>query len=95
MVDVIAGSPAARAGIAPGMKLLAVDGRRWTEDVLVDALRRAARDRKEIELLVANGDFYTTHRVRYTEGPRYPRLAREPGREDRLTRLLSPLATRD
>ena len=90
MGDVIEDSPAARAGIGPGMKLLAVNGRRWTEEAMGDALRAAARDRKAIELLVANGDFYRTHRVRYTDGPRHPRLVRDPAREDRLTKLLSP-----
>jgi predicted metalloprotease with PDZ domain len=93
MGDVIEGSPAARAGIGPGMKLLAVNGRRQTEEAMGDALRAAARDRKPLELLVANGDFYRTFAVRYTDGPRYPRLVRDPSREDRLTRLLSPLAS--
>jgi predicted metalloprotease with PDZ domain len=94
MGDVIEGSPASRAGLGPGMKLVAVNGRRWTAEVLEDALRAAKADRKPVELLVANGDFYRTHRVAYTEGPRYPRLARDAAREDRLTRILEPRVPR-
>ena len=37
--DVIPGSPATEAGIGPGMKLVAVNGRRWSKDVLRQALR--------------------------------------------------------
>ncbi len=37
--DVIPGSPAYAAGIGPGMKLVAVNGRRWSKDVLRDTLR--------------------------------------------------------
>jgi predicted metalloprotease with PDZ domain len=38
VIDVVPGSPAAQAGIAPGMKLLAVNGRRWTPDDLRAAI---------------------------------------------------------
>ncbi|MFQ5766713.1 MAG: M61 family peptidase, partial [Acidobacteriota bacterium] len=36
--DVVPGQPAAAAGIAPGMRLLAVNGRKWSTPVLNDAL---------------------------------------------------------
>jgi hypothetical protein len=42
VLDVIPGSPAARAGIAPGAKLVAVNGRAWNEDVLHDAIAATA-----------------------------------------------------
>src|SRR5439155_773802 len=39
LIDVLTDSPAARSGLAPGMKLVAVDGRRYSRKVLEDALR--------------------------------------------------------
>jgi len=39
--DVITGSPAYEAGIGPGMKLLAVNGRKWSPEVVHAALKSA------------------------------------------------------
>src|SRR5262249_42151834 len=41
LVDVIHGSPAYEAGIGPGMKLLGVNGRKWSPEILKQALRSA------------------------------------------------------
>ncbi|HYM00887.1 MAG TPA: M61 family peptidase, partial [Blastocatellia bacterium] len=41
VADVIPGSAAFRAGLAPGMKVIAVNGRRFSEDVLRDAVRES------------------------------------------------------
>ena len=43
IVDTIEGMPAAKAGIGPGMKVVAVNGRRFSDDVLRD--ERIARRR--------------------------------------------------
>ena len=39
--DVIATMPAAQAGMGPGMKLIAVNGRRYSADLLRDAIRNS------------------------------------------------------
>ena len=44
MSDAIVGGPAFQAGIAPGMKVIGVNSRVYTADVLADALK-AANDR--------------------------------------------------
>ncbi len=41
--DVIPGSPAYAAGLGPGMKLIAVNGRKWSKDVVRAALRAVRR----------------------------------------------------
>lgn len=74
VVDVIPGSPAAKAGIAPGMKLLAVDGKRWSPEVLRDAIRRAKTGKEPIALLIENEDYFRTYEVDYHGGERYPHL---------------------
>jgi predicted metalloprotease with PDZ domain len=87
--DVVPDSPAAKAGLAPGMKLVAVNGRRWTAETLREAV--AASNQKPVELLAQNGDFFTTARLDYSGGERYPDLERDPARPDLLEKILQPL----
>jgi len=84
---------AAAAGMAPGMKLVAVNGRHWSRDVLRDAVR-ATSGTAPLELLADNGEFYRTYRLSYHGGPRFPRLERVAGRQDLLSAILAPRATR-
>ncbi len=93
-LDVIPGSPAAVAGIAPGMKLIAVNGRQWSPDVLREALRGAKGNPQPIKLLVENAEFFKTYPVDYHEGERYPHLQREAGRADLLEQIIHPRAAR-
>jgi predicted metalloprotease with PDZ domain len=90
LVDVVPGSPAYQAGIGPGMKLVAVDGRRWTRDVLHDALARAQHDHQPIELIVETADFLKTYSIPYFEGERNPHLERTENQTDRLGDILKP-----
>jgi predicted metalloprotease with PDZ domain len=85
ILDVIPGSPAANAGIAPGMRLVAVNGRKWTPEILRDAIKRAKNSKEPIELLDENGDFYQTHRVDYHGGERIPHLEPINGKTDILS----------
>jgi predicted metalloprotease with PDZ domain len=87
--DVLPDSPAAKAGLAPGMKLVAVNGRKWTAETLREAI--AASHQKPVELLAQNGDFFTTARLDYSGGERYPDLERDAARPDLLEKILQPL----
>jgi predicted metalloprotease with PDZ domain len=86
-LDVVPGSPAANAGLAPGMRLIAVNGRKWSPDLLRDAIARAKNSKDPIELLVENGDFYQTYRIDYHGGERYPHLDPLSGKNDLLTEI--------
>jgi predicted metalloprotease with PDZ domain len=91
--DAIPGTPAYVAGAAPGMKLIGVNGRKYTEEVMRAALRAAAADPKQkIALLVENADFYSTLQVDYHGGERYPHLVRNPAQADVLSEVIKPLA---
>jgi predicted metalloprotease with PDZ domain len=97
--DVIAGSPAAQAGIVSGMRLVAVNSRRWTPEILREVIRRAKGGSEPIELLVENEEYFHTYRVDYHGGERYPHLERN-GKADLLSeiaRMKAPAvpATRD
>lgn len=89
--DVVPGLPAAAAGAAPGMRLVAVNGRRYSEKVLRDALRRAKDGKEPIELLVENVEMFRTLKVDYQGGERYPHLVRDESKTDWVSAIGRPL----
>jgi predicted metalloprotease with PDZ domain len=91
LVDVIPGSPAYTAGIGPGMKLVAVNGRRWSKEVLREALRATKTSDAPLELLLENRDFFKTYSINYHGGEQYPHLERSEG-EDLLSKIGAPRA---
>jgi S1-C subfamily serine protease len=89
--DVHFGSPAWNAGLGYGQKIVAVNGREYSDDVLYDAVVEAKSAHKPIELLVLKDEMYRTIAVPYYGGPRYPHLERIPGTPDRLSDVVKPL----
>jgi len=88
--DVIYGSPAYAAGIGPGMKLVAINGRAWSKDVLQDALRASKDSKEPIDLLIENAKFFKTYSIAYHDGIRSPHLERAEG-ADVLGEILTSL----
>jgi predicted metalloprotease with PDZ domain len=88
--DVIPGSPAYAAGIGPGMKLIAVNGRTWSKSVLRDALRASQGNDQPIDLLIENAHFFKTYSISYHAGEKSPHLERGDGM-DFLDEILKPL----
>jgi predicted metalloprotease with PDZ domain len=89
--DVIPGSPAYAAGVGPGMKLIAVNGRKWSKDVVRAALRAAIHNQQPISLLAENGEYYNTYQVDYHDGDRYPHLVRVDGQPNILEEIIKPM----
>ena len=89
--DVIVGSPAYQSGIGPGMKLVAVNGRKWAPPVLHAALRAAQGSDQPIELLVENAQFFKTYSVAYHGGEKNPHLERVSDQPDILGDILKSL----
>ncbi len=87
ILDVIPGSPADRAGLAPGMTVVAVNGRRWAPDLLRDAIRRAKDTTEPIDVLAENGEYFRTYAIDYHGGEKYPHLEAVPGKTDVLTEI--------
>jgi predicted metalloprotease with PDZ domain len=85
--DTIEGMPAAVAGIGPGMKLIAVNGRHYSPDVLHDALKAGKDSTTPLELLVENTEYYKTYKLDYHSGERYPHLVRDDSKPDLLTEI--------
>jgi predicted metalloprotease with PDZ domain len=90
--DVIVGSPAYQAGLGPGMKLVAVNGRKWAPPILRAALKTAQGNDQPIELLVENAQFLKTYAVAYHDGEKSPHLERVLGQPDILGDILKPLS---
>jgi len=87
--DSIVGSPAYDAGVTSGMKVVGVNGRVYTHDVLEDAIAAAESSSAPITLLVVDDDYYRTAEVDYHGGDRFPHLVREPGKPDYLDELIA------
>ena len=88
IVDTIEGMPAAKAGIGPGMKLVAVNGRRFSAEILRDAVKATKNNSTPLELLVENTDYYKTYKIDYHGGEQYPHLVRDESKPDLLTEIL-------
>ncbi len=88
-LDVLWDGPAFKAGLSPGMKVIAVNGKEFSNDAVKDAVDASAKDKSQpIELLVKNFDEYKTLRIDYHDGLKYPHLERIAGKPDRLSELL-------
>lgn len=90
--DVRQDSAAWRAGLAPGMHLLAVDGQQFSPDVLEYALRRGEHSSAPITLIVSQTGWYQTLSLDYHSGIRYPHLERIAGTPDMLASIAAPRA---
>ncbi len=88
IVDTIEGMAAARAGIGPGMKIVAVNGRRFTAQVLRDALASGKGGSQPLHLLVENTDYFRTFDLDYHDGEKYPHLVRDESKPDMLTDIV-------
>jgi predicted metalloprotease with PDZ domain len=91
--DVIPGSPAYAAGLGPGMKLIAVNGRKWSKDNIRAAMRAGVHNQQPLALLAENGEYYNTYPVNYHEGERYPHLVREDGQPNILDDIIKPMTS--
>jgi predicted metalloprotease with PDZ domain len=90
--DAVVGSPAFEAGIASQMKIIGVNGRVFTQDLLSEAIKSAKDTSKPITLLVVVDDYFRTCTINYHGGTRYPHLVPDSGRPDYLDELIKPHA---
>jgi predicted metalloprotease with PDZ domain len=82
--DVSVEGAAQKARMAPGAKITSVNGRQFSLANLRDAVRAAATNDDPMEIVVKNGEYFSTHRVEYRGGERYPHLARDNKKPDLL-----------
>ncbi|HEY1901240.1 MAG TPA: M61 family peptidase [Terracidiphilus sp.] len=88
VADSIFGGPAFKAGITSGMKVIGVNGRLYTHDLLEDAIKGSKDSSQPISLLVVNNDYINTSTINYHGGARYPHLVRNEQKPDYLDELI-------
>ena len=90
--DVREGSPAWRAGLAPGMHVLAVDNQEFSADVFAYAIKKAQHSDAPISLITSQTGWFQTLSLDYHDGLRYPHLERIEGTPDMLAAIMAPHA---
>jgi predicted metalloprotease with PDZ domain len=89
IIDVSPEMPAAKSGIGPGMKLVSVNNRKYSGEVLREEIRKT-KSGGQLDLRVSNGKFVGTYKVDYHDGEKYPILERN-GQPALLDDILKPL----
>ena len=90
--DVRWNGPADKAQLAPGEKIMAVDGQIYSGDVLKAAIRKAKGSTEPIHLIVQADSFVHMAEIDYHDGERYPVLERVDGAADYLDDITKPLS---
>src|SRR5271163_1814691 len=88
VMDAIVGSPAFEAGISSGMKVVGVNGRVYTHDLLEDAIKSAKDGSQPISLMYIDDEYYKTATINYHGGERYAHLVRNDQVPDYLDDLI-------
>jgi predicted metalloprotease with PDZ domain len=85
--DTVEGMVAAKAGVGPGMKIVAVNGHRFTSEAWHDAIAAAKTGSAPIELIIENAEYFRTVKLDYHDGEKYPHLVRDDAKPDLLTEI--------
>src|SRR6202000_3486221 len=89
--DVLVGSVSDKAGLGPGMQIVAVNGRQYTASLLSDAITAAKDTKDPIELILVNTGYYKVVKIDYHDGMRFPHLERIPGTPALLDDIAKPM----
>jgi predicted metalloprotease with PDZ domain len=90
--DVRVGSPADKAKLAPGQKLIAVNNLVFSAEALHQALVAAKTSTEPIHFLMQSEKYITPVSIDYHDGERYPTMVRVDGAKDYLDEITTPLA---
>jgi len=90
--DVVLDSPAGRAGIGPGMQILAVNGLRYSADVIRSAIKESKTASGPLTIEFQNDDVVKTVSLDYHGGMREPHLERDTSTPDVMAQILAARA---
>jgi predicted metalloprotease with PDZ domain len=88
VVDVTHAGTAYDAGLAPGMKIVAVNGEQYSPDKLREAIVNAKTVLNPIQFIVANGAQFKTMSMEYHDGLKFPHIERDGAHPDYLSEIL-------
>jgi predicted metalloprotease with PDZ domain len=89
--DVRMGSIADKTKLAPGQKIVAVNGTVYSSDALTEAVSAAKTGKDPIHLLIQSESFIKPVDIDYHDGMRYPAMVRVEGTKDYLDEITTPL----
>ncbi|MFH0794410.1 MAG: M61 family peptidase [bacterium] len=92
--SVVPGMVADKAGVAPGMQIEGVNGRKYSTQRMKDAIADSVTKRS-IEFLIVEGDKFRTINLDYADGPKYLELERDESKKNILDDILKPVVTKD
>jgi predicted metalloprotease with PDZ domain len=90
--DVTIDSPAGKAGIGPAMQILAVNGLRYSADVLRTAIKESKTGSGPMTIEFQNDDVVKTVSLDYHGGTREPHLQRDSTKPDLMAQILAARA---
>ena len=88
-VDVLRDSPAWKAGLGPGMKVLTLGQRQWSPEVFRNAIAASRGATLPISLSVQNGSVTFATEIDFHSGARYPQLEKNAN-PDLMSEILRP-----
>jgi predicted metalloprotease with PDZ domain len=88
--SVIWDSPAFKAGLTVGAKIIAVNGTEFSQDIFKSALKDSKDPKKPVEIILKRDKNFRNIRLDYSGGLRYPRLEKTGEGDGSLDRLLKP-----
>jgi predicted metalloprotease with PDZ domain len=91
--DVRWNGPADKARLAPGEKIIAVDGQIFSADALREAIRKTKGSTEPMRLIVQADNFVSNAEIDYHDGERFPALERVDGTPAYLDDVIKPLTT--
>ncbi len=93
IADVRWNAAADKARLAPGQKIIAVNGNIFSGDALKAAIKDAKGKTEPIHLILQGDTFVTNADIDYHDGERYPSLVRVDATPDYLDDITKPLTT--
>ena len=89
--DVRWGSPADKAKLAPGQKLIAIGNKAFSGEELEQAVTAAKTGTEPLKFLMQSQDYITPISIDYHDGMKYPVIVRVEGTKDYLDEITTPL----
>jgi len=86
ITGIVPGSPADKAGLAPGQQIVGVNGRKFSTERFKEGIADTTTKRR-LELLTLNGDLYETVTIDYAAGARHLKLVRNTAEPDILSEI--------
>ena len=90
IADVLHGGVSDKAGLGPGMKLIAVNGTAFSPGLLQSSVKEAKSGSTPIDLIVENTGSFKVVKLDYHGGEMYPALERVQGDPDRIDEIIKP-----